>query len=219
MATTDIRNILYKSIEQEVSSGTNFKLFSVDNTNAYTIRVYIDSSGNKFSFEVNNDSDGTNYKIENYAINQNITIYKNKSSDSDIYYVKFANNTAFTIRKEIIYGYLTDANTVGTAVAGTPIATLTTSSPKHIFAGNSAFIGNSTVTGDVDFNGGFTAEKDVNLTGNINFHNFYINDFINTPGTVPDGASKITFKDSDETFFRWRSKHNIWNAYSCSNSR
>ena len=89
MATTDIRNILYKSIEQEVSSGTNFKLFSVDNTNAYTIRVYIDSSGNKFSFEVNNDSDGTNYKIENYAINQNITIYKNKSSDSDIYYVKF----------------------------------------------------------------------------------------------------------------------------------
>ena len=199
MATTDIRNILYKSIEQEVSSGTNFKLFSVDNTNAYTIRVYIDSSGNKFSFEVNNDSDGTNYKIENYAINQNITIYKNKSSDSDIYYVKFANNTAFTIRKEIIYGYLTDANTVGTAVAGTPIATLTTSSPKHIFAGNSAFIGNSTVTGDVDFNGGFTAEKDVNLTGNINFHNFYIDDFINTPGTVPDGASKITFKDSDET--------------------
>lgn len=199
MATTDIRNILYKSIEQEVSSGTNFKLFSVDNTNAYTIRVYIDSSGNKFSFEVNNDSDGTNYKIENYAINQNITIYKNKSSDSDIYYVKFANNTAFTIRKEIIYGYLTDANTVGTAVSGTPIATLTTSSPKHIFAGNSAFIGNSTVTGDVDFNGGFTAEKDVNLTGNINFHNFYIDDFINTPGTVPDGASKITFKDSDET--------------------
>ena len=199
MATTDIRNILYKSIEQEVSSGTNFKLFSVDNTNAYTIRVYIDSSGNKFSFEVNNDSDGTNYKIENYAINQNITIYKNKSSDSDIYYVKFANNTAFTIRKEIIYGYLTDANTVGTAVAGTPIATLTPSSPKHIFAGNSAFIGNSTVTGDVDFNGGFTAEKDVNLTGNINFHNFYIDDFINTPGTVPDGASKITFKDNDET--------------------
>lgn len=201
MATTDIRNILYKSIEQEVSSGTNFKLFSVDNTNAYTIRVYIDSSGNKFSFEVNNDSDGTNYKIENYAINQNITIYKNKSSDSDIYYVKFDNNTAFTIRKEIIYGYLTDANTVGTAVAGTPIATLTTSSPKHIFAGNSAFIGNSTVTGDVDFNGGFTAEKDVNLTGNINFHDFYINDFINTPepGTEqPSGTSKIVFRDDSE---------------------
>lgn len=201
MATTDIRNILYKSIEQEVSSGTNFKLFSVDNKNAYTIRVYIDSSGNKFSFEVNNDSDGTNYKIENYAINQNITIYKNKSSDSDIYYVKFANNTAFTIRKEIIYGYLTDANTVGTAVAGTPIATLTTSSPKHIFAGNSAFIGNSTVTGDVDFNGGFTAEKDVNLTGNINFHDFYINDFINTPepGTEqPSGTSKIVFRDDSE---------------------
>ena len=195
----DIRNILYKSIEQKVSSGTNFKLFSVDNTNAYTIRVYIDSSGNKFSFEVNNDSNGANYKIENYAINQNITIYKNNQSNSDIYYVKFTNNTDFTIRKEIVYGYLTDANTTNVAVAGSPIITLTTSSPKHIFAGNSAFIGNSTVTGDVDFDGGFTAEKDVNLTGNINFHNFYIDDFINTPGTVPDSASKITFKDSDET--------------------
>lgn len=195
----DIRNILYKSIEQKVSSGTNFKLFSVDNTNAYTIRVYIDSSGNKFSFEVNNDSNGANYKIENYAINQNITIYKNNQSNSDIYYVKFTNNTDFTIRKEIVYGYLTDANTTNVAVAGSPIITLTTSSPKHIFAGNSAFIGNSTVTGNVDFDGGFTAEKDVNLTGNINFHNFYIDDFINTPGTVPDSASKITFKDSDET--------------------
>ena len=195
----DIRNILYKSIEQKVSSGTNFKLFSVDNTNAYTIRVYIDSSGNKFSFEVNNDSNGANYKIENYAINQNITIYKNNQPNSDIYYVKFTNNTDFTIRKEIVYGYLTDANTTNVAVAGSPIITLTTSSPKHIFAGNSAFIGNSTVTGDVDFDGGFTAEKDINLTGNINFHNFYIDDFINTPGTVPDSASKITFKDSDET--------------------
>ena len=195
----DIRNILYKSIEQKVSSGTNFKLFSVDNTNAYTIRVYIDSSGNKFSFEVNNDSNGANYKIENYAINQNITIYKNNQSNSDIYYVKFTNNTDFTIRKEIVYGYLTDANTTNVAVAGSPIITLTTSSPKHIFAGNSAFIGNSTVTGNVDFDGGFTAEKDINLTGNINFNNFYIDDFINTPGTVPDSASKITFKDSDET--------------------
>lgn len=195
----DIRNILYKSIEQEVSSGTNFKLFSVESTKAYTIRVYIDSSGNKFSFEANNDSNGANYKIENYAINQNITIYKNNQSNSDIYYVKFTNNTNFTIRKEIVYGYLTDANTTNVAVAGNPIITLTTSSPKHIFAGNSAFIGNSTVTGDVDFDGGFTAEKDINLTGNINFHNFYIDDFINTPGTVPDSASKITFKDSDET--------------------
>ena len=195
----DIRNILYKSIEQEVSSGTDFKLFSVDNKNAYTIRVYIDSSGNKFSFEVNNDSNGANYKIENYAINQNITIYKNNQSNSDIYYVKFTNNTDFTIRKEIVYGYLTDANTTNTTVAGNSIITLTSTSPKHIFAGNSAFIGNSTVTGDVNFDGGFTAEKNINLTGNINFHNFYIDDFINTPGTVPDSASKITFKDSDET--------------------
>lgn len=196
----DIRNILYKSIEQKIENGTKeYKLFEVDALSAYTIRVYIDSSGNKFSFEVNNDSNGANYKIENYAINQNITIYKNNQSNSDIYYVKFTNNTNFTIRKEIVYGYLTDANTTNVAVAGNPIITLTTSSPKHIFAGNSAFIGNSTVTGDVDFDGGFTAEKDINLTGNINFHNFYIDDFINTPGTVPDSASKITFKDSDET--------------------
>ena len=196
----DIRNILYKSIEQKIENGTKeYKLFEVDALSAYTIRVYIDSSGNKFSFEVNNDSNGANYKIENYAINQNITIYKNNQTNSDIYYVKFTNNTNFTIRKEIVYGYLTDANTTNVAVAGNPIITLTTSSPKHIFAGNSAFIGNSTVTGDVDFDGGFTAEKDINLTGNINFHNFYIDDFINTPGTVPDSASKITFKDSDET--------------------
>ena len=67
----DIRNILYKSIEQKIENGTKeYKLFGVDALSAYTIRVYIDSSGNKFSFEVNNDSNGANYKIENYAINQ-----------------------------------------------------------------------------------------------------------------------------------------------------
>lgn len=198
----DIRNILYKSIEQEVSSGTNFKLFSVDNKNAYTIRIYIDSGSDNFSLEVNNSVDKNNYKIENFKIGQNIDIYKIKSDSDDTYYIKFANSTSFTIRKEIVYGYLTNANTESDSTSlsdDNKIVSLTTSSPKHIFAGNSAFIGNSTVTGDVDFDGGFTAEKDINLTGNINFHNFYIDDFINTPGTVPDSASKITFKDSDET--------------------
>ena len=165
----DIRNILYKSIEQKIENGTKeYKLFEVDALSAYTIRVYIDSSGNKFSFEVNNDSNGANYKIENYAINQNITIYKNNQSNSDIYYVKFTNNTNFTIRKEIVYGYLTDANTTNVAVAGNPIITLTTSSPKHIFVGNSSFVGDTNISGITNIDGELNANNNVTVNGTAN---------------------------------------------------
>lgn len=165
----DIRNILYKSIEQKIEKGTKeYKLFEVDASSAYTIRVYIDSSENKFSFEVNNDSNGANYKIENYAINQNIIIYKNNQSNSDIYYVKFTNNTNFTIRKEIVYGYLTDANTTNDAVAGSPIITLTTSSPKHIFVGNSSFVGDTNISGITNIDGELNANNNVTVNGTAN---------------------------------------------------
>ena len=168
----DIRNILYKSIEQEVSSGTNFKLFSVDNKNAYTIRIYIDSGSDNFSLEVNNSIDKNNYKIENFKIGQNIDIYKIKSdsvdTSVDTYYIKFANNTSFTIRKEIVYGYLTNANTESdsTSLSDTnKIVSLTTSSPKHIFVGNSSFVGDTNISGDTNITGALTANNDVTVNG------------------------------------------------------
>ena len=168
----DIRNILYKSIEQEVSSGTNFKLFSVDNKNAYTIRIYIDSGSDNFSLEVNNSVDKNNYKIENFKIGQNIDIYKIKTDSDDTsvdnYYIKFANSTSFTIRKEIVYGYLTNANTASDSTSlsdDNKIVSLTTSSPKHIFVGNSSFVGDTNISGDTNITGALTANNDVTVNG------------------------------------------------------
>ena len=164
MATTDIRNILYKSIEQQIDTGaTDYKLFEADGSKAYTIRVYIDSTNYKFSFEVNGGSKADNYKIENYLIadNSNVSIYKNNNT----FYAKFSSATTFTIRKEIVYGYLIDANTTDTTVAGNSIITLTSSSPKHIFAGNSSFIGNTSISGDTNITGALTANNDVTVNG------------------------------------------------------
>ena len=164
----DIRNILYKSIEQEVSSGTNFKLFSVYNADAYTIRIYIDSESDNFSLEVNNSVDKNNYKIENFKIGQNIDIYKIKADSDDNYYIKFANNTSFTIRKEIVYGYLTNADTASDSTSlsdNNKIVSLTTSSPKHIFVGNSSFVGDTNISGDTNITGALTANNDVTVNG------------------------------------------------------
>ena len=160
----DIRNILYKSIEQQIDTGaTDYKLFEADGSKAYTIRVYIDSTNYKFSFEVNGGSKADNYKIENYLIadNSNVSIYKNNNT----FYAKFSSATTFTIRKEIVYGYLIDANTTNTTVAGNSIITLTSSSPKHIFAGNSSFIGNTSISGDTNITGALTANNDVTVNG------------------------------------------------------
>ena len=160
----DIRNILYKSIEQQIDTrATDYKLFEADGSKAYTIRVYIDSTNYKFSFEVNGGSNADNYKIENYLIaeNSNVSIYKNNNT----FYAKFTPATTFTIRKEIVYGYLTDANTTNTTVAGNSIITLTSSSPKHIFAGNSSFIGNTSISGDTNITGALTANNDVTVNG------------------------------------------------------
>lgn len=160
----DIRNILYKSIEQQINTGaSDYKLFEADGSKAYTIRVYIDSTNYKFSFEVNGGTKADNYKIENYLIadNSNVSIYKNNNT----FYAKFTPATTFTIRKEIVYGYLTDANTTNTTVAGNSIITLTSTSPKHIFAGNSSFVGNTSISGDTNITGDFTANNDVTVNG------------------------------------------------------
>ena len=104
MATNEnnIRRTLYKSIEQVLTgTGNQIKLFKVENTSQYTIRVYVDITiaTNKlcrFALEVNNGTTANNYKVESYELSNNISVilYKLSSSSEDTYSIHIKDNNA-----------------------------------------------------------------------------------------------------------------------------
>ena len=199
----DIRNVLYKSIEQDVKAGTTFLLFSVDNTSGYNIRVFVDSNDKNvyFSAEFNTTLGADNYQVENYKTNQTIIVSKVTTDmdtiHTDSFYVTFASSTAFKIRKEIVYGYLTDADThVATPSSTTEIFRIATNSPKHLFGGSTIFKGGTTFEDEATFDT-VTANSTVNLTGEINFNDFIVNRFDNSISDNTYDGSKITFRDTD----------------------
>lgn len=180
MATNEnnIRRTLYKSIEQVLTgTGNQIKLFKVENTSQYTIRVYVDITiaANKlcrFALEVNNGTTANNYNVESYELSNNISVilYKLSSSSEDTYSIHIKDNNANissylkpVVRKEIVYGYLTDANSTIETIStlGSELFTLTSTDAKHIVNGNTNVKGNTAITGDV------TADGDLSVTGNI----------------------------------------------------